>query len=166
MGACRRCIAANKGVSTHYSGITSAIISLTQTNERLKMNTDLNLEKMKLELISTLDRGRGEAARQQQAGFDMLSKQLFSLVEEGQLVAQQQTILQTLLFEEMEQREEAIKDAHKTTLDWMFERNETKFMNWLETGNGIYWVKGKVYDPRSTPLINLFQIWKNTPLIN
>jgi hypothetical protein len=130
------------------------------------MNTDLNLEKMKLELISTLDRGRDEAARQQQAGFDMLSKQLFSLVEEGQLVAQQQTILQTLLFEEMEQREEAIKDAHKTTLDWMFERNETKFMNWLETGNGIYWVKGKVYGPRPTPLIIIFQIWKGTPLIN
>ncbi|KAH8752602.1 hypothetical protein BGZ57DRAFT_95902 [Hyaloscypha finlandica] len=136
--------------NTHYSGITSAIISLTQTNERLKMNTDLNLEKMKLELISTLDRGRDEAARQQQAGFDMLSKQLFSLVEGGQLVAQQQTILQTLLFEEMEQREEAIKDAHKTTLDWMFERNETQFMNWLETGNGIYWVKGKAGSGKST----------------
>ena len=60
------------------------------------------------------------------------------------MLAQQQAILQTLLFEEMEQREESIKDAHKATLDWMFQKNGTKFKEWLESEKGIYWVRGKV----------------------
>jgi hypothetical protein len=45
------------------------------------------------------------------------------------------------MFEEMWQREEAIKDAHKITLNWIFEKNEIKFMGWLEAEDGIYWPK-------------------------
>lgn len=59
----------------------------------------------------------------------------------------QQEVLQSLVFEEMKQREETIKDAHEMTLNWMFEKPETGFMNWLEADGGIYWVRGKVFYP-------------------
>jgi hypothetical protein len=113
------------------------------------MTTAQTLEKLKLDLISTLERQRDRAGREQQTRLDNFSKQLFALAKEGQEVLQQQIILQTLLFEQMEQREENIKDAYKTTLDWLFEKNETRFMDWLESEQGIYWVKGKVCVPRS-----------------
>lgn len=56
----------------------------------------------------------------------------------------QHKILRSLNFEEMGQREETIKDAHKATLNWVLENNETKFLDCLEAEKGIYWVKGKV----------------------
>lgn len=131
----------------HYTGITSAITSLTQVNERLRMNTNLNLEEMKKDIIGTLEKQEDRVKKEKKdrlTSFDDLSKELRMLAKEGQQVAQQQAILQTLLFEEMEQRHETIKDAHKATLDWMFEPNKMKFVEWLETESGIYWVKGKV----------------------
>jgi hypothetical protein len=141
----------------------SAINSITQANERLGVKTDLTLEKLKEDLISTLGRHSDGVAKEQQASFDNFSKQLFAFVKEGQLVTHQQIILQTLLFEEMEQREETIKDAHKATLDWMFEKEEVKFMKWLETEKGIYWVKGKVCGPRAIPLVVLIESMTRHP---
>lgn len=111
------------------------------------MNTDWTLEKLKKDLVLIVEKQQ-EA---QQTSFDAFSAQLSAFVKEGQLLPQQQSILQTLIFEEMEQREETIKDAHKKTLDWMFERNEISFMEWLESEEEIYWVKGKVRNPLLTP---------------
>lgn len=110
----------------------------------MKVNTDLKIEKLKIDLISTLAEPEDWGAKERQTSFDNLSKKFLAFVEESKLVAQQQIILRSLLFEQIFQREENIKDAHQATLDWMFEKNETKFMNWLETGKGIYWVRGKV----------------------
>ncbi|KAE9369265.1 hypothetical protein N431DRAFT_469190 [Stipitochalara longipes BDJ] len=100
------------------------------------------LKILKGEFVSTLERLIYEVAKEQQAGFDHLSKQLFTFVGEISLVEEQQRRLSSPLFEEMKQREETIKDAHKTTLDWMFVKDEFKFMEWLESGAGIFWVKG------------------------
>lgn len=140
----------------NYSVIISAINSLKYASKKLKMNTKLTLEEMRKNLVSTLEIQAKEALQKQQAGLSNFSKQLLAFAKEGQLVAEQQSRLQTLLFEEMEQREESIKDAHKTTLDWMFEKKKTNFMNWLETEKGVFWVKGKVChpDPKSLIIIN------------
>lgn len=120
------------------------------------MNIDVTLERLRNDIMKTLKIQGELVAMGQQTGLEDLSKQLLILAEEGQkisqqqdILAQQQKILQTLIFEEMEQREESIKDAHKTTLDWVFKKNETQFMNWLKTEKGIYWVRGKVRVPHS-----------------
>ncbi|PMD42737.1 hypothetical protein L207DRAFT_553693 [Hyaloscypha variabilis F] len=130
----------------HFSSITSAIKTLTQESERLKMNTEQTLELSKLDLLHTVK----NPLMAQQNDFDNLPTKLSSFIKEGQKLAQQQAILQTLLFEQMEQREENIKDAHKATLDWMFQKNGAKFMEWLETEEGIYWVRGKAGSGKST----------------
>ena len=111
------------------------------------MNTTLTLEETKRDLLCTLQKQWDRVEKGQLTHLDNLSEELFALAKEGQQVAQQQAVLQTLLFEEILQREETIKDAHKATLDWMFEKNKTKFMEWLEFKEGIYWVKGKVCYP-------------------
>jgi hypothetical protein len=112
------------------------------------MNTNRKLEKLQEDLISTLKlhaEREEKTTKEQRTRFDRFSKTLFSFIQEARLVSQQQILLQTLLFEEIQQREENIKDAHKATLDWMFEKSEIKFMDWLKTEQSIYWVKGKVY---------------------
>lgn len=104
----------------------------------------MSLKELKGGIVKTLNTQKEATAKGLEIGFDDLSKQWLTLAEEGQRIARQQIILQTLVFEEMEQREETIKDAHKATLDWMFEEKETHFAELLEVEKGIYWVKGKV----------------------
>ncbi|KUJ09979.1 uncharacterized protein LY89DRAFT_689860 [Mollisia scopiformis] len=134
----------------HYNGITSAINTLTQTNERLKMNTNLALEEMRLDLVRTLERQEHRVKKEQQTRIENLFEELRKLANAGQEMTQQQAILRTLLFEEMEQRQETIQDAHKATLDWMFKPDKEKFVEWLEAERGIYWVRGKAGSGKST----------------
>jgi hypothetical protein len=121
------------------------------------VDTNLKLEEMKRDLRWTLQKQWDRVEKEQLTHLDNLSEELCALVKEVQQVAQQQAILQTLLFEEILQREETIKDAHKATLDWMFEKNNTKFVEWLEFKEGIYWVKGKVCCHDYIPLLIFFR---------
>jgi hypothetical protein len=132
------------------------------------MNTSWKLEQLRDNVLRAL-REHGEAAAKEQAANKSLAEQLLALIGECKKVELQQKILESLIFEEMEQREENIKDAHKTTLDWIFKRNDTKFVNWLETENGIYWVRGKVRIlnscmRRGQPLSSLLGMLENVPI--
>lgn len=109
----------------------------------MKVDTDLILQKLRVDILQTLEIASKDAAKGY-ARLDNLSRQFLALAEEGAKAVQEQQILESLVFEEMQLREEAIKDAHKITLDWMFEKGELKFMDWLEAENGIYWIKGKL----------------------
>lgn len=66
---------------------------------------------------------------------------------------QQRLILESLRYTAMKEREENIKDAHKSTLQWAFNNPEVELIQWLEEENGIFWVKGKVGKrPYTVPL--------------
>jgi hypothetical protein len=117
------------------------INSLMQTNERLKVETTQTLEKLRNDIIETLNKNSPPGHT---TDLEDLAKQILALAEESKRVDRQQKILRSLIFEEMEQREETIKDAHIATLNWMVEKNETMFIDWLEAEKGVYWLKGKV----------------------
>jgi hypothetical protein len=71
---------------------------------------------------------------------------------EVQQLSRRHTIIQTLRYECMEVRNEAIKEAHTMTFDWIFTPSESQglsqnltsaFTEWLRFGSGVYWVTGK-----------------------
>ncbi len=122
----------------------SAINDLKETNDRMKINTTLNLDQLRGNIVDTLDKLGESAASRTSAALKSFSRTLAALAEEGERVEREQKILQSLVFESMKQREEEIKDAHKLTLTWIFKNKETRFADWLAAESGIYWVKGKV----------------------
>jgi hypothetical protein len=76
-----------------------------------------------------------------------------SLTREVQL-----SILQSLRFDTMESRHDAIKEEHKRTFEWIFcsssEDAETRpwsnFADWLRSEGSIYWLNGKAGSGKST----------------
>ncbi|KAI0871317.1 hypothetical protein GGS24DRAFT_471965 [Hypoxylon argillaceum] len=63
----------------------------------------------------------------------------------------QKSILQSLYFSQLKDREFAVADAHKNTLEWIFKpTSSTNFVEWLQEGNGIYWIAGKAGSGKST----------------
>jgi len=67
-------------------------------------------------------------------------------------VSRSHMIIASLRYDCMEIRQSAIKDAHIRTFAWMYSHEETdsptsrpntRFTQWLQRDNGIYWITGK-----------------------
>lgn len=78
-----------------------------------------------------------------------------------------QRFMDSLQFEALSRRHEAIPEAHKQTFRWLLhgrttggktpriparedDRDQIEFSQWLESGNGIFWVSGKPGSGKST----------------
>lgn len=63
---------------------------------------------------------------------------------DAHLVYTQRSILESLTFSQMHDRELLIPEAHQRTFEWIFDpKADIKFADWLRNRNGIFWVAGK-----------------------
>lgn len=73
-----------------------------------------------------------------------VSTKLMSLMNRCRRIDIEQRQLGSLTYESMKERkEDSIKDAHPFTLNWLFESPSIGFTEWLRSGTGIYWIRGK-----------------------
>ncbi|KAG6365954.1 hypothetical protein INS49_000130 [Diaporthe citri] len=87
--------------------------------------------------------GLGAAARDHITPYIMDVEKLIS--------EKRQSILRSLYYEQLREREFAITDAHTKTFQWVFGDNTTfKFREWLREQNGVYWITGKAGSGKST----------------
>ena len=65
-------------------------------------------------------------------------------------------VLDLLHFRQISDRKESIKSAHENTFRWVLDEtidpseSRTSLSQWIETGNGIYWINGKGGSGKST----------------
>ncbi|CAF9932900.1 MAG: hypothetical protein HETSPECPRED_008477 [Heterodermia speciosa] len=77
--------------------------------------------------------------------------------------ARRQRLLDSLWFDELWSREERIVDAHRQTFEWIFDSTGKgvgpwdNYVQWLECGKGVYWIKGKAGSGKSTLMSFLSQ---------
>lgn len=79
----------------------------------------------------------------------MLGPELCALSEEAIHVRRQQKVLRSLWYETIKSRQLAIKEAHLNTFRWALSES-CDFTRWLQSGQGIYWVRGKAGSGKST----------------
>lgn len=89
-----------------------------------------------------------------------------------------QGLLKSLWFPEVYKRQETVGEAHQKTFQWIFEPNGFdksahrwhSFVQWLEKGNGIYWINGKAGSGKSTLMnyicqdhrtLDLLRVWSD-----
>ena len=61
-----------------------------------------------------------------------------------------ESISRSLLFESMDHRRNIIPERHRKTFEWCFQEGESPLLNWLETGNNMFWICGKAGAGKST----------------
>jgi hypothetical protein len=107
--------------------------------------------------------------------------ELLSISDDQELRLQnkvQEEIIRSLAYPEMTFRYERIVEAYPTTFEWVF-RDPTvdqlpwsSFSDWLEIGNGVYWINRKAGSGKSTLMKHIFDsrrarkelaTWANTP---
>ncbi|KUI65502.1 hypothetical protein VM1G_01186 [Cytospora mali] len=65
--------------------------------------------------------------------------------------SKRQSILESLRFSQLHERELLIPKAHQQTFEWIFDSTEEfSFNDWLRSRNGIFWVAGKAGSGKSS----------------
>ena len=68
-------------------------------------------------------------------------------------------LLDSLYFNTLDARQESLHDAYKNTFDWIFDsrpdavRPWSNFVEWLQSGEALYWINGKAGSGKSTVCI-------------
>lgn len=108
-----------------------------------------------------------------------MASMLIELHSQAQSSLMSRRILKTLVFDEVHSREDAIPVAHAETFSWVFEEEQTTFVEWASSGNGrflpllqartqicrvtdtvyegMFWVTGKPGSGKSTLMKYLVQ---------
>ncbi|KAL1847105.1 hypothetical protein Daus18300_014045 [Diaporthe australafricana] len=81
---------------------------------------------------------------------EVLKLSIEELAAESTQVARTVNFLKTLRFLEIQHRLSTIDDAHKSTIQWAFDKSCSTFPEWLESDSGIYWVTGLAGSGKST----------------
>jgi hypothetical protein len=84
-----------------------------------------------------------------------LTKKLFAAHRAATLELPQESILSSLRYSDMKNRQDTIPEPGHSSYNWIFETKTSSsppvtYMSWLESGDGIYWVTGKAGSGKST----------------
>ncbi|KAH8803347.1 small s protein, partial [Xylogone sp. PMI_703] len=83
--------------------------------------------------------------------------------EEIRLLVIENSILGSLSFPTLTDRQESVEAAYQQTFEWIYEEADTStkpwsnFVDWLRYGSGIYWVNGKAGSGKSTLMKYIYE---------
>jgi hypothetical protein len=124
------------------SAVSAELQALGRLQRDLGVQYDQKLDHILSAILKLTE--RKEVFVTETAELTRLKECLGSLEEESKLRRQQLRIIRSLYFPELRRRWQQIPEADVTTNAWLFDRTKTKFLDWLESGSGIFWITGKV----------------------
>ncbi|KAL2825093.1 hypothetical protein BDW59DRAFT_146785 [Aspergillus cavernicola] len=93
---------------------------------------------------------QSQGAKEYRMSLNQLSSGLTGLIQEVQAADKYRQIITSLLFTTMKRRHDQIHNAHFKTLSWVYDPSKTTLMDWINQGNGIYWITGQAGSGKST----------------
>ncbi|KAM0795956.1 hypothetical protein BDR22DRAFT_778583, partial [Usnea florida] len=121
-------------------------------------------------LITTLSEGpksfeelRTVVGQENKATREHISEAFQKQQEQYEAKEYRKRLLKSLRFDEIHSREENIDENHRKTFEWIFDVSDhamgpwDNFTQWLEKGQGTYWINGKAGSGKSTLMSFLCQ---------
>ncbi|KAF2628007.1 hypothetical protein BU25DRAFT_410635 [Macroventuria anomochaeta] len=125
------------------------ILEIKRSSRRLEANTWMKAESIRNDLISCLS-ARTQSQTQQSDIILQHISDLQSELERGSKLHRSLRILESLHYDYLIERESKIMETHAQTFQWVFDETITVFPQWMESGNGIFWLTGKAGSGKST----------------
>ncbi|KAL3459324.1 hypothetical protein BJX64DRAFT_205453 [Aspergillus heterothallicus] len=131
-----------------HSAVFSELRRLSKEHEQAKINSDLQLEGIKQDILALTDaQNRKEELRK--AELTSLTTKLLALMNEHERSKRELQVIRSLHFTELKARHSSIEDTHRA-LDWLYDETQTSFLPWLKSGKSIYWINGLAGSGKST----------------
>jgi hypothetical protein len=145
----------SKASYDRLSFIQRSVDNLKKSNELGGLKSDKMLARvqyLKDDLLDALQPLQSRAAPPMTSG--IMQDKLGALYAEGQDVVKAGDMLRALRFSRMTVRREHVIERHATTLDWIYDQKHEEqalyFRDWLEKGQGYYWITGNAGSGKST----------------
>jgi hypothetical protein len=146
-----------KNESIFKSHLDSQTVTITDLHLETRDLVQKEALKTRMEILEAM-KFSGTISKEQEVSQEILSSNpsASSWGRWNSHSAIQEIILQSLRFPTMNDRYEAITEAHNKTFEWIFqtfddlEQPWDDFASWLQEGNGIYWICGKAGSGKST----------------
>lgn len=148
-------------ISGKQSGLEKVMIDLVEQNRKLEMSRTDELQYLKSEVAETIalippiqaqkssESLSHEAIEETQDTLEQISSKLLSWAWRARVFRSEQAIIESLRFEGMLHRHSDIANAHHHSYKWVHKQN-LHFKQWLESGEGLYWVTGDAGAGKST----------------
>ena len=154
--------------SGQNSEIQKILMGLIAENRRLALDGSRELESQLRSIREAINQLQSEVkeknskfppfmalndfqAMKQSDLMERLSDGLDDLAKEVGMSASNQTLLTSLWFSDIKDRQTNVTASHKRTYEWVFtSSSETDFQRWLRYENGVFWIKRKAGSGKST----------------
>ncbi|KAL8916423.1 MAG: hypothetical protein Q9208_008524 [Pyrenodesmia sp. 3 TL-2023] len=168
------------GLAGDITSIAKTLDQLKDDHHRLGISATNEAAELRQAVISSLERfmsrchtGNTADLTQTCASTQLpsdLACWLSRISSAGALLSKQVSIIDSLSFPQILQREENIKEAHPTTFDWLFEsacstddlERPPRVLDWLRTGSDVFWINGRAGSGKSTLMKFLYNHPKTT----
>ncbi|KAI1088894.1 hypothetical protein F5B19DRAFT_505232 [Rostrohypoxylon terebratum] len=113
----------------------------------------LNRDRQQLQELGISD---SNEAAQLSGDLQKLSNSMIQLEEQGNVTISDLKFLRSLYFQRFMARHDKIERAHSKTFEWMYvdsdrdARNPRRFVQWLNSEHGLFWIQGKAGSGKST----------------
>ena len=140
--------------SNKQSNVLKALDDLSERHQRLEVLSVNEPERLKRDILAAMEKMFSESAKEKDL-LDLKDK-LLACENESSKLDVGLKVLERLRFPMINSRQTNIADAHSSTFAWILERSPAtdspspKFVHWLESQDGIYWINGKAGSGKST----------------
>jgi hypothetical protein len=125
------------------------LLDIKDSSRCMETNTSAKIETLRIELIQCLQAQALDQFNSMQSLYQHLDRLRREIINSINL-HRSMTILESLHYDYLIERESKIKETHAETFKWIFDKTVTTFPQWLETGQGIFWLRGKAGSGKST----------------
>ncbi|KAK6849217.1 hypothetical protein PG995_013050 [Apiospora arundinis] len=144
------------------SSVNQEILRMGHLNEKLDMETNRRLASLETNVRQVLN-ALGSEPRILYEQTEILANSVSNYHKEARVTAWNQRLIESLYYPRFQSRQDAITTAHSTTFEWIMEDTPAeeevprKYVEWLRTRNGTYFVQGKAGSGKSTLMKFLWQ---------
>ena len=157
-----------------HSNAASALDDILASHRRLEITTINEPARIRGQIIQLMHELLDEKADKIETAMEGLSSRLSALIDNSSKSAKEMSIIESLTFPTISEREWRIAEAHLQTYDWLFEETKpsgprysgVSMLDWLQRRHGIYWVSGKAGSGKSTLMKHLYNHERTLAALN
>ncbi|CAI0653755.1 unnamed protein product [Colletotrichum noveboracense] len=133
----------------HRKSLSEAMRSLGEASAAWNKATEKRLDAIARDLERLVN---AQVVEQSTEDLESFAKQLSRFVDETNHRGNIRSILKSLHFAQIKERQNEIPRAHRNTFEWIFdESSSVNFTSWFQhSGQGVFWVTGKPGSGKST----------------
>ncbi|XDG05229.1 hypothetical protein ABKA04_004844 [Annulohypoxylon sp. FPYF3050] len=151
------------------SSVFRELARIDETNKKFDMERNQKLSELKHDILGELGRLNGDRQQpreleimdstevaQLSGSLKKLSSSMVQLEEQGKITITDLKFLRRLYFQRFTARHDKIERAHSGTFEWIYvdsnndAQNPRRFVKWLSSEHGLFWIQGKAGSGKST----------------